>query len=124
MRRNRNATVDIVLTIICVMIMIAMILFFKIESMPSSGYIVEKELIEAHSKDVKIPIIQRIGKTSITVYRKSTRHYIKQCKIVYEGNTIFGSKEHTVYVSELFYDIYEVGDYFVNRGYSTTLKTE
>ena len=77
------------------------------------GTIIEKEFIPAHTERSTVPVMHRVGKVTITNMIPVTRHYDDQWTITFEGYLNDKHTVRTVYVTEVVYNSYNLGDTFV-----------
>ena len=80
----------------------------------TEGKIIEKEFIPAHTESILIPVVTKVGNSTITNLIPVIRDYEDQWVIVFEGINEEGETEtRKVYTKEETYNSYEVGDNFV-----------
>lgn len=80
----------------------------------TEGKIIEKEFIPAHTESILIPVVTKVGNSTITNLIPVIRDYEDQWVIIFEGMNEEGEKEtRKVYTDKETYNSYEVGDNFV-----------
>lgn len=80
----------------------------------TEGVIVEKEFIPEHTETLYVPIMTKVGNSTITNLIPVMRDYEDQWVIVFEGINEEGEKEtRKVYTNEATYNLCEIGEKFV-----------
>ena len=93
---------------------ILILLFLSGCSTITEGKIIEKEFIPAHTESILIPVVTKVGNSTITNLIPVIRDYEDQWVIIFEGTNEEGEKEtRKVYTDEETYNSYEVGDNLV-----------
>jgi hypothetical protein len=80
----------------------------------TEGVIIEKEFIPAHTESILIPVVTKVGNSTITNLIPVVRDYEDQWVIIFEGINEEGEKEtRKVYTNEATYNSCKIGDNFV-----------
>jgi hypothetical protein len=80
----------------------------------TEGVIIEKEFIPAHTESILIPVVTKVGNSTITNLIPVVRDYEDQWVIIFEGINEEGEKEtRKVYTNEATYNSCKIGENFV-----------
>lgn len=100
--------------VLAILAVILIILSLSGCSTITEGEIVEKKFIPEHMETMYIPIVTKVGNSTITNLIPVMRDYEDQWIIVFEGINDEGEKEaRKVYTDEETYNSYEIGDNFL-----------
>lgn len=100
--------------VLAILAIILIILSLSGCSTITEGVIVEKKFIPEHTETLYVPIVSKVGNSTITNLIPVMRDYEDQWIIIFEGINEEGEKEtRKVYTNEATYNSCEIGDNFV-----------